>query len=81
MSLSLWIVERNRYKEHSTNLKGFKRSLHVLSRSLLGNAVLVSTSVVGYELNLVGIAKSVASFMESFESPTYEHVLEFNELA
>ena len=42
---------------------------------------LVAISTVGYALNLVGITRLVADFVESLKSPTYENGLEYSELA
>ena len=44
-----------------------------------GIIVLVGISLVGYELNLVGIARLVANFVETFEPSTYEHIVEYSE--
>ncbi len=35
--------------------------------------------MVGYALNLVGLARLVAVFVESLGPPTYEHVVEYSE--
>ena len=48
---------------------------------VLGSVVLVVISVVGYVLNLVCIARLVASFVESFDPPTYENVIQYSERA
>ena len=43
--------------------------------------ILVSISVAGYALNLIGVARVVACFEVSFEPPIYEHVVEYIERA
>ena len=35
--------------------------------------------MVGYALNLVGLARLVAVFVESLEPPAYEHVVKYSE--
>ena len=48
---------------------------------VVGCVVLVAISVVGYALNLVSLARLVAVFVETFEPPIYEHVVEYSERA
>ena len=46
---------------------------------VVGSVVLVAIIVVGYALNLVGLARLVGFFVESLKPPTYEHVVKYSE--
>ena len=65
--------------------KGFQEKpicvIEKSNRLAVGSVVLVAISVVGCALNLVGLARLVANFVESLGPPTYEHVVEYSELA
>ena len=62
--------------------KGFQEKpicvIEKFNRLVVGSVVLVTISVVGYALNLVGLARLGAIFLESLEPPTYEHVVEYS---
>ena len=79
------IIVKNGFNIQGTfcQSKGFQeKPICVIEKSdtlAVRSLILVTISVVGYALKLVGLAKLIVVFVESVKPPTYKHVVEYSE--